>query len=64
VSTLTPREREVMDLVIDGKANKQIAGALGLSEKTIEVHRSRVMRKMQATNAADLIRMVLEARAV
>ncbi len=61
-STLTPREREVMDLVIDGNANKQIAATLGLSEKTIEVHRSRVMRKMQATNAADLIRMVLESR--
>ncbi|GAB4517516.1 MAG: response regulator transcription factor [Phycisphaerales bacterium] len=62
-ATLTPREREVMDLVIEGNANKQIAATLGLSEKTIEVHRSRVMRKMQATNAADLIRMVLEARA-
>lgn len=60
--TLTPREREVMDLVIEGNANKQIAASLGLSEKTIEVHRSRVMRKMQASNAADLIRMVLEAR--
>lgn len=62
VETLTPREHEVMGLVIDGKANKQIATHLDLSEKTIEVHRSRVMRKMRATNAADLIRMVLEAR--
>ena len=64
MATLTPREREVMDLVIEGNANKQIASSLGLSEKTIEVHRSRVMRKMQASNAADLIRMVLEARTV
>lgn len=64
VGTLTPREREVMDLVVDGNANKQIASTLGLSEKTIEVHRSRVMRKMKAANAADLIRMVLETRMV
>ena len=64
VGTLTPREREVMDLVGDGNANKQIAATLGLSEKTIEVHRSRVMRKMKAANAADLIRMVLETRMV
>lgn len=64
VDTLTPREREVMDLVVGGNANKQIASTLGLSEKTIEVHRSRVMRKMKAANAADLIRMVLETRMV
>ena len=62
VSTLTPRESEVMELVVAGNANKQTAADLGLSEKTIEVHRSRVMKKMGAVNAADLIRMVLEAR--
>jgi two-component system, LuxR family, response regulator FixJ len=64
VRTLTPREAEVMELVVEGNANKQIAAMLGLSEKTIEVHRSRVMRKMEAANAADLIRMVLESRQV
>lgn len=63
LETLTPREREVMELVVSGNANKEAAARLGLSEKTIEVHRSRVMKKMRATNAADLIRMVLEARA-
>lgn len=62
LGTLTTRETEVLERVIAGKANKEIAGDLGLSEKTIEVHRSRVMKKMQALNAADLIRMVLEAR--
>jgi two-component system response regulator FixJ len=62
IRTLTPREREVMDLVVDGKANKEVAGELGLSEKTIEVHRARLMRKMGAGNAADLVRMVMEVR--
>jgi len=60
--TLTPREREVMELVVEGKANKEIAGALELSEKTIEVHRARLMRKMGAGNAADLVRGVMEVR--
>lgn len=62
LGTLTTRETEVLERVIAGKANKEVAADLGLSEKTIEVHRSRVMKKMQALNAADLIRMVLEAR--
>ncbi len=61
---LTAREAQVMELVIAGRANKEAAAELSLSEKTIEVHRSRVMRKMQASNAADLIRMVLESRQV
>lgn len=64
LDTLTPRETEVMELVVSGKANKEAASILGLSEKTIEVHRSRVMKKMEASNAADLIRMVLESRQV
>lgn len=54
---LTPREREVMDLVIAGKANKVIASELGLSPKTVEVHRAHVMKKMQVASLADLVRL-------
>jgi FixJ family two-component response regulator len=57
VATLTPREREVMALVVTGLLNKQIAGALRTSEKTIKVHRARVMQKMQARSLAELVRM-------
>ena len=56
--TLTPREREVLLQVVTGKLNKQIAGDLGIAEKTIKVHRGRVMQKMQAGSVADLVRMV------
>jgi len=58
VATLTPRERDVMDLVTTGLLNKEIAYALGTCEKTIKAHRARVMRKMQATSVAELVRMV------
>lgn len=54
---LTPREREVLEWVVTGLLNKQIAGELGASEKTIKVHRGRVMRKMKAESLADLVRM-------
>jgi RNA polymerase sigma factor (sigma-70 family) len=57
VKTLTPREREVFALVVEGLLNKQIAGELGTSEKTIKVHRARVMQKMQADSLAELVRM-------
>jgi FixJ family two-component response regulator len=57
-ATLTPREREVLALVVTGKLNKQIAGDLGIAEKTIKVHRGRVMTKMQAGSVAELVRMV------
>ena len=57
VKTLTPREYEVMGLVVTGLLNKQIAFKLGISEKTIKVHRARVMEKMQAGSVAELVRL-------
>jgi len=57
VDSLTPREREVFALVVTGLLNKQIAFELGTSEKTIKVHRARVMHKMQADSLPDLVRM-------
>lgn len=56
-ATLTARERQVMTLVARGRLNKQIAAEIGLSEITVKVHRGQVMRKMQASSVADLIRM-------
>jgi two-component system response regulator FixJ len=60
LASLTPREREVMDLVVHGKANKVIASDLDLSQRTVEIHRARVMEKMQASSLAHLVRMVIE----
>jgi FixJ family two-component response regulator len=57
VEKLTPRERQVMDLVAKGMLNKQIAFELGTVEKTIKVHRARVMQKMQVQSLADLVRL-------
>ena len=56
-ATLTPREREVFALVVAGLPNKLVADRLGAAEKTIKLHRSRVMEKMQAESLADLVRM-------
>ena len=54
---LTPREREVFPLVVSGRSNKEIAGEIGISEITVKVHRGNLMRKMQATSFAELLRM-------
>jgi FixJ family two-component response regulator len=61
---LTPREREVMASVVTGLLNKQVAAELGASEKTIKVHRARVMQKMEAGSLADLVRMSEKLRTV
>lgn len=59
VASLTPREREVLDRLVEGQANKTIAYGLGSSPRTVEVHRARVMEKMGARSLADLVRMTL-----
>ncbi|EGV28572.1 MULTISPECIES: response regulator transcription factor [Thiorhodococcus] len=61
LAELTPREHEVMAMVTDGKSNKEIAAALGVSSKTVEAHRARVMEKMRAESLAELVRMALIA---
>ena len=61
LASLTPREGQVLDLVVAGKPNKAIAGELGLSHKTVEFHRAKIMDKMRADNVAELVRMVLAA---
>jgi FixJ family two-component response regulator len=61
LALLTPREREVMDLVIVGKANKVIALKLGLSMKTVEFHRAHVMKKMKVDSVAELVDMCISA---
>lgn len=53
---LTPREHEVMELVVEGLLNKQVAGALGVSEKTVKIHRARVMEKTEARSLPELVR--------
>jgi len=64
LAQLTGREREVLDGIVAGKSNREIAAGLGLSEKTIEFHRSKVMRKMSADSLADLTRKVVVAEMV
>ncbi len=57
LASLTPREREVMELVVDGAANKVISATLGVSLKTVEAHRARVMEKLKAESLSHLVRM-------
>ena len=62
VKSLTPREREIMDRMIAGQANKVIAIELEISQRTVEIHRSRVMHKMGTHSLAHLVRMVLSVK--
>lgn len=62
LATLTQRERQVMEQVVAGRVSKEIAAALGLSKKTIDVHRGRAMHKMQTESVAELVEMVLATR--
>ena len=59
LAQLTPRESEVMDMVTSGKSNKEIANTLGVSAKTVEAHRAKVMEKMEAGSLAELVRLVV-----
>jgi len=59
---LTPREREVLALTASGASNKEAGRRLGIATRTVEVHRGRIMDKLGARNAADLVRIVLSAR--
>lgn len=61
IAALTPREREVFELVIRGKTNKQVANALGATERTIKAHRHRVMEKMQVQSLAELVSLAERA---
>ena len=61
IRSLTPREHEVMELIVEGLANKVIANRLGTSQRTVEVHRANVMRKMQADSVARLVHLVFAA---
>jgi FixJ family two-component response regulator len=63
-NSLSRREREVMALVVQGQMNKQVAGALGISEITVKAHRGRVMHKMNARTFAELVEMAAKLRAV
>ena len=62
LSKLTKREREVLDQIVDGEPNKRIAGNLGISEKTVEFHRARIMEKLEARSLADLVKKSVLAR--
>src|SRR5436853_6328796 len=56
---LTPRERDVLDQLVDGASNKEAGRRLGISPRTIEIHRARIMEKLGAKNVADVVRMAL-----
>lgn len=59
LASLSPREREVLELVTQGKANKMVASDLGVSQRTVEIHRAHVMQKMEASSLAELVRMMM-----
>ena len=59
---LTPREHQVLDLIVAGRLNKQIAGDLGLSEKTVETHRAQIMRKLHVDHVAPLVKMAVAVK--
>lgn len=62
IASLTPREHELLEMVVAGRANKVIAEELGISQRTVEIHRAHVMRKMEADSVTDLVRMLMRAR--
>jgi len=61
IGSLTPRERELLEMVVQGKANKVIAIELGISQRTVEIHRARVMKKMKVDSVTDLVRIAVRA---
>ena len=63
LDSLTPREREVLAMLADGKQNKVMAAELGLSQRTVEIHRANLMEKMQTRSVAQLVRMLLDLQA-
>ncbi|MBT8398403.1 MAG: DNA-binding response regulator, partial [Gemmatimonadetes bacterium] len=62
LESLTPRETEVMELVVSGKPNKNIARELEISQRTVEIHRARVMEKMQVRSVPMLVQLVMKGR--
>lgn len=62
LASLTPREKEIMDLVVSGRHNREIAESLGISPRTVEVHKARMMTKLQVESVPDLVRMSLAGR--
>jgi two-component system, LuxR family, response regulator FixJ len=63
LESLTPREREVLELMTKGQQNKVMAAELGLSQRTVEIHRAHLMEKMGVSSVAQLVRMVIDSQA-